>query len=89
VIEGLPVAAFSGSLEDRFAEGSAAGRGWVRAKTGTLTGISALAGLAQDADGVMLTFVIVADRIDPLDTDEARAALDRAASALAACHCSS
>jgi len=89
VIEGLPVAAFSGSLEDRFAEGSAAGRGWVRAKTGTLTGISALAGLAQDADGVLLSFVIVADRIDPLDTEEARAALDRAASALAACHCSS
>ena len=88
VIEGLPVAAFSGSLEDRFAEGSAAGRGWVRAKTGTLTGISALAGLAEDADGVLLAFVIVADRVDPLDTDEARAALDRAASALAACRCS-
>jgi serine-type D-Ala-D-Ala carboxypeptidase/endopeptidase (penicillin-binding protein 4) len=89
VIEGLPVAAFSGSLEDRFAEGSAAGRGWVRAKTGTLTGISALAGLAEDADGVLLAFVIVADRVNPLDTDEARAALDSAASALAACHCSS
>ena len=89
VIEGLPVAAFSGSLEDRFADGAANGRGWVRAKTGTLTGISALAGLVQDADGALLPFVIVADRVDPDDTDEARAALDRAASALAACHCSS
>jgi len=87
VLEGLPVAAFSGSLEDRFAEGAVAGRGWVRAKTGTLTGISALAGLAQDADGTLLPFVIVADRIDPLDTLDARAALDRAAAALAGCHC--
>ena len=89
VAEGLPVAAFTGSLEGRFTLGAAAGRGWVRAKTGTLTGISALAGLATDADGALLPFVIVADRIDPSDTDEARAALDRAASALAACHCSS
>ena len=89
VVEGLPVAAFSGSLEDRFAEGAAAGRGWVRAKTGTLTGISALAGLAQDADGNLLPFVIVADDVAPEDTLDARAALDSAASALAACHCSS
>src|SRR5262249_45240090 len=34
VVSGLPVAAFDGSLTDRF-EGRA-GRGWVRAKTGTL-----------------------------------------------------
>lgn len=88
VIEGLPVAGFSGTLDDRFAEGSAAGRGWVRAKTGTLTGVSALVGLVRDADDGLLPFVIVADRVDPVDTVEARNALDRAASALAACSCS-
>ena len=49
VITGLPVAAFDGSLEERF-DGSP-GRGWVRAKTGTLTGTSALAGLVTDARG--------------------------------------
>lgn len=87
VIEGLPVAAFSGTLDDRFTTGSAAGRGWVRAKTGTLTGVSALAGIVQTVDGVLLPFVIAADRIDPEDTLDARDALDRAASALAACHC--
>jgi D-alanyl-D-alanine carboxypeptidase/D-alanyl-D-alanine-endopeptidase (penicillin-binding protein 4) len=88
VVEGLPVAAFSGSLEDRFGDGAAAGRGWVRAKTGTLTGVSALVGLAQDLDGGLLPFLVVADEVKPEDTLDARAALDRAASALAACHCS-
>jgi len=87
VVEGLPVAAFSGSLEERFGDGARGGRGWVRAKTGTLTGISALAGLVQAADRTLLPFVIVADHVAPEDTEDARAALDRAASALATCRC--
>ena len=45
VISGLPVAGFTGSLELRFSAGEADGRGLVRAKTGTLTGVSGLAGL--------------------------------------------
>ena len=89
LVDGLPVAAFSGSLADRFGVGAEAGRGWVRAKTGTLTGTSALAGFAQDAQGALVPFVFVADQVPTLDTLAARVALDRAAAALAACRCSS
>lgn len=89
VVTGLPVAGFSGSLEDRFADSAPAGRGRVRAKTGTLTGVSALAGIATDLDGRPMVFVLMADRIAPLDTTDAREALDTLAAALGACHCGS
>jgi D-alanyl-D-alanine carboxypeptidase/D-alanyl-D-alanine-endopeptidase (penicillin-binding protein 4) len=87
VLTGLPVAAFSGSLVARFDDGAKAGRGLVRAKTGTLSGVSGLAGTVTDADGTPMLFVLLADRIDLVDTLAARDALDAAASALAACHC--
>jgi len=90
VIDGLPVAGFSGSLADRFADGDPAGRGRVRAKTGTLTGVHALAGVAEDVDGDLMLVVLVADKVpteDPEAADDARAALDRVAAALAGCHC--
>jgi D-alanyl-D-alanine carboxypeptidase/D-alanyl-D-alanine-endopeptidase (penicillin-binding protein 4) len=87
VVTGLPVAAFSGSLESRFADADPAGRGRVRAKTGTLTGVSSLAGIATDVDGDPLVFVLMADRIALEDTLDARAALDRLAAALGACRC--
>ncbi|WP_169570563.1 D-alanyl-D-alanine carboxypeptidase/D-alanyl-D-alanine endopeptidase [Nocardioides insulae] len=88
VVGGLPVAGFTGSLTTRFDEGAAdRGLGRVRAKTGTLTGVSSLAGVATGVDGTGMVFVVAADRIDPVDTLGARAALDRAASALGACAC--
>ncbi len=90
VIDGLPVAAFSGSLTDRFVDGDPAGRGRVRAKTGTLTGVHALAGVVQDLDGELMLVALVADQVptaNPAAADDARAALDRAAAALAGCHC--
>lgn len=87
VVSGLPVAGFTGSLSSRFATGDEAGRGLVRAKTGTLTGVSGLAGLATDADGETLVFVAVADRVAVADTLDAREALDRLAAALAECDC--
>lgn len=89
VITGLPVAGFTGSLADRFTQPQdALGRGAVRAKTGTLTGVSGLAGTVTDRRGTPMVFALLADRIDPIDTLEARATLDAATSALAACRCS-
>lgn len=89
VLSGLPVAGFTGSLTDRLAEAGADpdGLGRVRAKTGTLTGVTSLAGTATDADGDVLVFVLMADRV-PKDKDlPARVAMDNVAAALAACDC--
>ena len=88
VLTGLPVAGFTGSLEYRFTDTAPPARGRVRAKTGTLTGVSALAGVATDLDGTTVTFVLVADRVALVKTLAAREALDAAAAAIAGCHCS-
>lgn len=87
LVSGLPVAGFTGSLTYRFADAPVRARGVVRAKTGTLTGVHALAGIAVDRDGVPLAFVLGADR-SPADRGlAAQEALDRAAAALAGCRC--
>jgi D-alanyl-D-alanine carboxypeptidase/D-alanyl-D-alanine-endopeptidase (penicillin-binding protein 4) len=88
LVTGMPVAGFTGSLTYRFAEGPAVARGLVRAKTGTLTGVHALAGIAVGRDGVPMVFVLGADKSPPDARYEAQEALDRAAAALAACRCS-
>jgi D-alanyl-D-alanine carboxypeptidase/D-alanyl-D-alanine-endopeptidase (penicillin-binding protein 4) len=88
LLTGLPVAGFTGSLTYRFDEVPAVARGLVRAKTGTLTGVHALAGIAVDRDGVPMVFVLAADKVAPLDALDAQEALDRAASGLATCRCS-
>lgn len=88
LVTGLPVAGFTGSLTYRFAEGPAVARGLVRAKTGTLTGVHALAGIAAGRDGALMAFVFAADKAKPEDRYDAPEALDRAAAALAACRCS-
>lgn len=88
VLGGLPVAGFTGSLALRFDDVAPDAVGDVRAKTGTLTGVSSLAGVAVDRRGTPLVFALMADRIREVDTLDARAALDRAAAALAACTCS-
>ncbi|GAB3790177.1 hypothetical protein GCM10027601_33090 [Nocardioides ungokensis] len=87
VVTGLPVSGFTGSLEDRFADAAPQGRGRVRAKTGTLTGVSALAGVATDVTGDPMVFVLMADRVAVPDTLAARDALDRLAADLGACRC--
>jgi D-alanyl-D-alanine carboxypeptidase/D-alanyl-D-alanine-endopeptidase (penicillin-binding protein 4) len=88
LISGLPVAGFTGSLTYRFAEGPAQARGLVRAKTGTLSGVHALAGLAVGRDGAPMVFVLAADKAGEDDKLEAQEALDQLAAALAACRCS-
>ncbi|MGZ8742747.1 MAG: D-alanyl-D-alanine carboxypeptidase/D-alanyl-D-alanine endopeptidase [Nocardioides sp.] len=87
VLTGLPVAGFTGSLTNRFESGDPDGLGTVRAKTGTLSGVHGLAGTVTTADGVVLAFVMAADRVRLPNTLDARAILDKAAAALAACDC--
>jgi serine-type D-Ala-D-Ala carboxypeptidase/endopeptidase (penicillin-binding protein 4) len=87
VSTGLPVAGFTGSLVFRFDVDADPGLGWVRAKTGTLTGVHGLAGTVAGRDGTPMLFVAVADRVRVPQTLFARARLDQIAAALAACRC--
>lgn len=85
LLEGLPVAGFDGTLAKRYRTSPAAGE--VRAKTGTLSGVSALAGLVRTKDGAVLAFAFTANGIPSTGTQQAQAALDRLATALAGCGC--
>ncbi|MBV9829973.1 MAG: D-alanyl-D-alanine carboxypeptidase, partial [Marmoricola sp.] len=87
VLTGLPVAGFTGSLAYRFQKGPQEAEGRVRAKTGTLTGVHGLAGIADDVTGARMVFVVVADRVRPLKEFEAQTLVDRIAGALGACRC--
>ncbi|MGW7209517.1 D-alanyl-D-alanine carboxypeptidase/D-alanyl-D-alanine endopeptidase [Streptomyces sp. NPDC054837] len=82
VLTGLPVAGFTGTLSTRYTGGAA---GVVRAKTGTLTGVNTLAGTVVDQQGRLLAFAFLAS--DTTNKDAAQSALDRTATALAACGC--
>jgi D-alanyl-D-alanine carboxypeptidase/D-alanyl-D-alanine-endopeptidase (penicillin-binding protein 4) len=89
VLTGLPVAGFVGSLQERFDDAPAAARGRVRAKTGTLTGVSGLAGVITDVQGDRMAFVAIADDVAVPRTLAARRDLDLIAGALGACRCGS
>ncbi|MGH3446892.1 MAG: D-alanyl-D-alanine carboxypeptidase/D-alanyl-D-alanine endopeptidase, partial [Nocardioidaceae bacterium] len=88
VVASLPVAGFTGSLGYRFVDDAPRGVGVVRAKTGTLTGVHALAGFVATRDQHALVFVAVGDQVPVPKTLDARADLDTIATALATCGCS-
>ncbi|WP_146211166.1 D-alanyl-D-alanine carboxypeptidase/D-alanyl-D-alanine endopeptidase [Quadrisphaera granulorum] len=86
LLPALPVGGLSGTLEERFGQPGAAGAaGLVRAKTGSLTGVTSLVGTVVDADGRLLAFAVLADATGP--TPAARDAVDAVAAALATCGC--
>jgi D-alanyl-D-alanine carboxypeptidase/D-alanyl-D-alanine-endopeptidase (penicillin-binding protein 4) len=88
ILSGLPVAGFDGTLANRYRTApTATAAGEVRAKTGTLNGVSALAGLVRTRSGRLLAFDLTADGVSLTGTLAAQAALDRVATALAACGC--
>ncbi|WP_235834829.1 D-alanyl-D-alanine carboxypeptidase/D-alanyl-D-alanine endopeptidase [Actinomadura logoneensis] len=85
-ITGMPVAGFTGTLgPPRYTTpGSLGGAGMIRAKTGTLSGVNTLAGLAVDADGRLLAFAFMAgDGKTSVDPGK----LDQLAAVLAGCGC--
>ncbi|GAA1833187.1 D-alanyl-D-alanine carboxypeptidase/D-alanyl-D-alanine endopeptidase [Microlunatus capsulatus] len=86
VLTGLPVAGVEGSLRHRYTdEASRAGRGLVRGKTGTLTGVHALAGYLRTQDGTQLAYAFLVN--DATDDYAAKLWLDRVSAALSRCGC--
>ena len=88
IATGLPIAGLTGTLADRYELLAAqAGRGFVHAKTGTLTGVVAESGIVLDASGRQLVFSFIATRVRSIDA--MRRTLDGLASTLATCGCTS
>ena len=81
ITDALPIASGTGTLTSRFGPSTAAapGAGWVRAKTGTLNGVSALAGTVLTSHGRVLTFAFMSNGSE---ISAARNALDELAASL-------
>ncbi|MET9266765.1 D-alanyl-D-alanine carboxypeptidase/D-alanyl-D-alanine-endopeptidase [Amycolatopsis sp. NPDC004079] len=86
LLAGLPVAGSpEGTLHGRYHSGETqGGRGWVRAKTGTLTGVNTLAGYVLDSDNRVLAFAFMSNGSEK---NSGQAALDVLATALRGCGC--
>ena len=82
----LPIAAGSGTLGDRFTDAASnqGPAGWLRAKTGSLTAVNALAGVLTDRSGRVLTFAFISNAAGP----NGRNAMDALATKLWSCGCS-
>ena len=88
IVSGLPVSGWDGSLRPRYQlPPSSAVAGRVRAKTGTLTHVVALAGLVRDRSGRLLLFAFLASEVPTGGTFGAEAALDNLVTSFAACGC--
>lgn len=84
LLDYLPVAGGTGSLSSRYVTQNQGGAGWVRAKTGTLSVASTLAGYVLDRDGRVLTFTLMSSDRSP---EVSRPALDAVATTLRNCGC--
>ncbi|HEY0188227.1 MAG TPA: D-alanyl-D-alanine carboxypeptidase/D-alanyl-D-alanine-endopeptidase [Cellulomonas sp.] len=82
---GLPIGGLTGTLADRYTSGAATGL--IRAKTGSLSGVTTLAGTVLDSDGRQLLFVLMADQTGATGQYQPRAALDGFVTELAGCGC--
>ena len=82
----VPVGGWKGTLGGRFLSGAA--QGLVRAKTGSLPGVTALAGTVQTVDGRFLAFAVLADATSSTGQWGPRAAIDEFIARLADCGCS-
>ena len=82
----LPIAGGSGTLSNRYLDTDAgrAAAGYLRAKTGSLTGTNSLAGIVTDASERVLTFAFISNNAGPTG----RTAIDALAAALRSCGCS-
>ena len=83
----LPVGGWTGTLNDRFTSGP--GNGTVRAKTGSLPGVTSLAGTVLTRDGRLLAFAVLADETGATGQGGPRGAIDEWAQQLAGCGCTS
>jgi serine-type D-Ala-D-Ala carboxypeptidase/endopeptidase (penicillin-binding protein 4) len=87
LVDVLPVAGGSGTLSNRYSgtDPNAAAAGWLRAKTGSLTGTNTLAGMVTDVSGRVLTFALMSNNAGPTG----RTAIDNLAATLRSCGCGS
>ncbi|MFT4216931.1 MAG: D-alanyl-D-alanine carboxypeptidase/D-alanyl-D-alanine-endopeptidase [Micropruina sp.] len=86
LLAGLPVGGVSGTLADRFDDArERAGRGVVRAKTGSLRDVITLAGYLVTSDGAPLAFALMANEVRRADT--VRDWMDTSTARWAACGC--
>lgn len=78
----LAVGGWTGTLNDRFTTGP--GHGLVRGKTGSLPGVTSLAGTVLTQGGRLLAFAVLADETGAVGQDRPRAAVDEVVTRLAA-----
>ena len=80
----LPLGGLEGTVAERFEGAPAAG--FLRAKTGSLTGVTALTGVVLTADGRQVAFAALLDGM-PYGQDKPMAAVNDFVNALAECGC--
>ena len=81
LVDLVPIAGGSGTLSNRYLDTPAAG--YLRGKTGSLTGTNTLAGFVTDVSGRVLTFAFLSNDAGPTG----RTALDAFAATLRSCGC--